>query len=121
MAHFAKLDKDNVVVEVHVVNNEDVQNLPFPESEPVGIEFLTKWAGARLNWKQTSYNANFRKNYAMVGGYYDRIRDAFIPPKPYQSWLFNENTCCWDPPIPMPIDNKFYVWDEITTSWVEMI
>lgn len=119
MAHFAKLDGNNVVIDINVVNNEDIQNLPFPESEPVGVAFLTQWSGGYTNWKQTSYNANFRKNYAGIGFSYDRIRDAFIPPKPFPSWVFNEDTCNWAPPTPMPNDNKFYLWDEITTSWVE--
>jgi len=119
MAHFAKLDGNNVVIDINVVNNEDIQNLPFPESELVGVAFLTQWSGGYTNWKQTSYNANFRKNYAGIGFSYDRIRDAFIPPKPFPSWVFNEDTCNWAPPTPMPNDNKFYLWDEITTSWVE--
>ncbi len=119
MAHFAKLDENNVVIDINVVNNEDIQNLPFPESEPVGIEFLTQWSGGYTNWKQTSYNGNFRKNYAGIGGVYDRIRDAFIPRKRFASWVLDETTCQWVAPVPMPDDGKSYVWDEITTSWVE--
>jgi hypothetical protein len=78
MAHFAKLDDQNVVVDMVVVNNETLGNLPFPESEPVGIAFLTEWSGGYTNWKQTSYNANFRKNYAGVGFIYDPVRDEFV-------------------------------------------
>jgi hypothetical protein len=81
MAHFAKLDDNNIVTEVNVVGNEMLNNLPFPESEPVGIAFLTKWSGGYTNWKQTSYNANFRKHYAGIGYTYDPVFDAFIPPE----------------------------------------
>lgn len=118
MAHFAKLDENNVVVEVNVVNNEDIQNLPFPESEPIGVAFLSQWSGGYTNWKQTSYNGNFRKNYASIGYTYDPARDAFIPPKPFESWLLNENTCQWEAPVPYPNDEKLYYWDEATLSWV---
>jgi hypothetical protein len=78
MAHFAKLNDQNVVVDMVVVNNETLGNLPFPESEPVGIAFLTEWSGGYTNWKQTSYNANFRKNYAGVGFIYDPVLDEFV-------------------------------------------
>ena len=120
MAHFAKLDDQNVVVDMVVVNNETLGNLPFPESEPVGIAFLTKWSGGYTNWKQTSYNANFRKNYAGMGYTYDAVLDAFIPPKPYTSWLLNTETCQWEPPTPYPSDGNVYSWDEATQSWVKV-
>jgi hypothetical protein len=120
MAHFAKLDKNNVVLEVNAVDNQDIQNLPFPESEPVGVQFLTSWSGGYTNWKQTSYNKNFRKNYAGSGYVYDAQKDAFIPPKPFNSWLLNENTCLWEPPVPRPTDDKNYSWNEDTASWVEL-
>jgi hypothetical protein len=80
MAHFAKLDDQNIVIDVNVVNNETINNLPFPESEPVGVAFLTEWSGGYTNWKQTSYNSNFRKNYAGIGYTYDPISDEFVPP-----------------------------------------
>lgn len=118
MAHFAKLDKNYVVIDVNAVNNSDILDLPFPESEPVGIAFLTVWSGGYTNWRQTSYNNNFRKNYAGVGYIYDAARDAFIPPQPYQSWLLNEDTCRWEPPVPYPNNGEMYVWDEETTSWI---
>lgn len=118
MAHFAKLDDSNIVLEVNVVNNSDINDLPFPESEPVGIEFLTQWSGGYSNWKQTSYNAIFRKNYAGIGFIYDPILDAFISPKPYPSWLLNTNTCRWEAPVPYPDDGNKYYWDEDTQSWV---
>lgn len=118
MAHFAKLDDNNVVLDVNVVNNNTIDNLSFPESEPVGIAFLTDWSGGYTNWKQTSYNASFRKNYAGINFVYDATLDAFIPPKPYPSWLLDTTTCQWKPPVPYPTDGKMYSWDETTQSWV---
>ncbi len=120
MAHFAKLDENNIVLEVNVVNNNELLDENGQESEQKGIDFLTSWSGGYSNWKQTSYNGNFRKNYAGMGFTYDSVRDAFIPPKPYNSWLLNENTCLWEAPIPSPTDGKAYRWDEDTTSWVEV-
>lgn len=119
MAHFAKLDENNIVLEVNVVNNSDIDDLPFPESEAVGIAFLTEWAGQSFIWKQTSYNANFRKNYGRPGSTYDSVRNAFIPPKPFPSWVLNEQTCRWDPPVPYPNDGKSYLWDETIVNWRE--
>ena len=119
MAHFAKLDDQGFVIEINVVNNETINNLPFPDSEPVGIAFLTEWSGGYSNWKQTSYNGNFRKNLAGIGYPYDSTLDAFIAPKPYPSWLLNTNTCQWQAPIPYPTDGKNYYWNEETQSWVE--
>jgi hypothetical protein len=119
MAHFTKLDDQGIVLDVIVVNNETVGNLPFPESEPVGVEFLTEWSGGYTNWKQTSYNASFRKNYAGIGYTYDSVLDAFISPKPYLSWLLNTETCQWQAPIPYPTDGKVYYWNEDTQQWVE--
>jgi hypothetical protein len=92
MGHFAKLNDQNVVIDVIVVNNETLNNLPFPESEPVGVAFLTEWSGGYTNWKQTSYSASFRKNFAGVGYTYDSVLDAFIAPKPFPSWLLNTTT-----------------------------
>ena len=115
MAHFAKLDENNVVLEVHVVhNNELLQD--GVESEAKGVQFLVDLFGG--NWKQTSYNGNIRKNYAGIGYTYDTTRDAFIPPQPFLSWTLNEATCRWDAPTPYPTDGQFYQWDEPTTSWV---
>jgi hypothetical protein len=118
MAHFAKLNKDNVVTEVHVVNNIEMLAADGSESEIMGIAFLVRWSGGYSNWKQTSYNGKIRKNYAGVGYKYDAQRDAFIPPQPYPSWTLNETTCLWDAPTPMPTDGQRYQWDEDTTSWV---
>lgn len=120
MAHFAKLDENNVVLEVHVVNNNELLDDNGQESEQKGIDFLISWSqGSHTNWKQTSYNGNFRKNYAGIGYTYDSVRDAFIPPKPYPSWTLNEDKCIWEAPTPMPTDGKFYIWNEDTTNWVE--
>jgi hypothetical protein len=117
MAHFAKLDETNVVIDVLVIDNADIQNLPFPESESIGIEFLTSLT-EYPKWKQTSYNANFRKNYAAINGAYDTARDAFIPVKNFLSWVLNEETCRWEAPVPYPTDGKDYYWDETTKQWV---
>lgn len=118
MAHFAKLDDNNVVIDVNSVSNDVINNLPFPESEPVGIQFLTEWSGGYTNWKQTSYNANFRKNYAGLEYTYDANLNAFIPPKPFSSWLLETNTCQWQAPVSYPNDGKQYIWGETTQSWI---
>lgn len=119
MAHFAKLDQNNVVLEVNVVDNEHLLDANGVEREELGIAFLVQWSHGYSYWKQTSYNGNFRKNYAGIGFTYDASRDAFIPPKPYASWSLNETTCLWDAPVAYPIDGKQYVWDEPTLSWKE--
>ena len=118
MAHFAKLDSNNQVLEVHVVNNNELLDASGNESEAMGIAFLTIWSGGYTNWRQTSYNGNFRKNYAGIGYTYDSNRDAFIPPKPYPSWILDEATCLWSAPIPMPTDGQMYLWDENTLNWI---
>ena len=119
MAHFAHLNKDNVVLKVIVINNEVLNNLPFPESEPKGIAFCRSLFGYD-RWLQTSYNGSFRKNFAGVNFTYDQNRDAFIPPKPYNSWLLNEQSCIWEPPVPQPdgINGVPPIWDENSTQWV---
>ena len=118
MAHFAQLDENYLVTQVIVVNNATIENLPFPESDPVGVAFCQSLFGENTIWKQTSYNANFRKNYAGIGFTYDPVLDAFIPPQPYPSWLLNTTTCQWQAPIPYPTDGLTYEWDEATQSWV---
>lgn len=115
MAHFAELDENNKVIRVIVVNNNDCLDQNGNENEQVGITFCKNLLGG--NWKQTSYNANFRKNYAGIDFYYDSTRDAFIPPKPFPSWSLNETTCSWDPPTPYPSDNNLYIWDENLLQW----
>lgn len=117
MAHFAKLDENNVVLEVHVVHNNELLDESGNESEAKGIEFLTRWSGGHVLWKQTSYNGNFRKNYAGIGFTYDPIRDAFIPLQPYASWTLDNVTCRWQPPVAMPTDGQMYSWNETTQSW----
>lgn len=120
MAHFAKLDENNVVLEVNVVHNNELLDENGQESEAKGIQFLISWSGGYSNWKQTSYNGNMRKNYAGIGYTFDAGRDAFISPKPYASWVLNETTCRWSAPTPKPDDAKTYNWDEATISWVEV-
>ena len=122
MAHFAKLDKNNNVLAVHVVNN-DVITVDGVESEQAGIDFLTDLHGHTL-WKQTSYNGTIRKNYAGIGYTYDAGRDAFIAPQPYGSWTLNETTCQWESPVPYPTVDpenlKFYGWFEPNQEWIEI-
>jgi hypothetical protein len=114
MSHFAKV-VDGIVTQVIVAEPEFFET--FVDSSPG-------------EWIQTSYNTHggqhsnggtpLRKNYAGIGYSYDRTKDAFIPPKPYPSWVLNEETCLWGAPTPMPTDDKFYEWDETTTSWKEV-
>jgi hypothetical protein len=115
MAHFAEIGEDNVVLRVIVVDNKDTSDADGNEVESIGAEFCRNLLGG--TWKQTSYNANFRKNYAGIGFKFDSHRDAFIPPKPFDSWVLNEATCRWESPIAYPSDGAFYVWDEPTQSW----
>jgi hypothetical protein len=121
MAHFAKLDENNLVLAVHVVNNSDILDSNGQESEEVGIAFLTKVHGWPL-WKQTSYNNSFRKNYAGPGSTYDPVRDVFIYKKPFNSWILNDSTCLWEAPITRPQTDTngipdAYHWNESTLSW----
>ena len=104
MSHYAEINSDNIVQRVIVAE----QN--FINSGAVGDNF---------NWVQTSYNSNFRKNYAGAGYTYDKTRDAFIAPTPYASWILDEATCQWEAPSEQPSDGKTYMWDEDTTAWVE--
>ena len=115
MAHFAKIE-NNVVTQVIVVDNKDCADASGVEKEYIGAAFCERLLGG--TWKQTSYNGSIRKNYAGVGYSYDSERDAFIPPKPYNSWLLNEDTCLWNAPVPYPDDGERYIWDEATLSWV---
>ena len=118
MAHFAKLDENNIVLEVIVVNN-NVITIDGVESEQAGVEFLTQLYGHN-KWKQTSYNGNSGKNYAGIGYKYDYFRQAFIPPKVYSSWTLNEETCLWKPPVPKPTGPGRYEWDELTQNWIQL-
>ena len=118
MAHFAQLNEENLVTQVIVVANQDTADQDGVENEAIGIEFCTNLLGGR--WKQTSYNANIRKNYAGVGYKYDAALDAFIPPQPFASWTLNNEIAQWEAPTPYPTDDKRYTWDEATTAWVEV-
>jgi hypothetical protein len=118
MAHFAQLDENNVVSQVIVVGNQDCLDQNNQESETVGITFCRALFGAHTRWVQTSYNANFRKNYAGIGFTYDKSRDAFIALKPFPSWVLNEDTCQWEAPVPYPTDGNVYFWDEGQCSWL---
>ncbi len=119
MAHYAFLDENSVVTEVIVGKDENED----------GVDWEAHYGAFRgQTCKRTSYNTSggihklggtpLRKNYAGIGYTYDAQRDAFISPKPYASWLLNEDTCLWDAPVPMPIDGKMYDWNEDTLSWV---
>ena len=123
MASFAKIGLNNKVIAVHSVHNDILKDANGVEQEVLGVEFLTNLHGWSI-WKQTSYNGNIRKNYAGIGYTYDEDRDAFIPKKPYNSWILNEETCLWEAPVARPeltqeqINNKsYYNWNEETTSW----
>lgn len=118
MAHFAQLNDNNIVIQVIVVGNDDIKDSEGNESELTGIAFCKSLIGANTIWKQTSYNATLRKNYAGIGYTYDEIRDAFISPKPYASWILNEANCRWEAPVAHPNDGNLYSWDEETTSWL---
>lgn len=121
MAHFARIDDSNVVQEVIVVSDAD------SATEEDGQAFIAS-IGLAGNWVQTSYNTNgavhalggvpFRYNYAGIGHTYDADREAFIPPKPYDSWVLVAETCLWEAPVAKPDDGNDYIWDEATTSWV---
>ena len=117
MAHFAQIENGIVTQVISVANEELLEN--GVENEAKGVAFCVNLFGGE--WKQTSWNANFRKNYAGIGYTYDVQRDAFISPQPYPSWLLIEETCQWTAPVPMPSDNKLYSWDEDTQSWLEQM
>lgn len=117
MAHFAEIGLNNVVLRVIVVANEELMD-NGQESEAKGAEFCRNLLGG--TWVQTSYNASFRKNFAGIGYIYDQGRDAFISPQPFPSWSLNESTCQWNAPVPRPENGKRYIWDEPTTTWVEL-
>jgi hypothetical protein len=115
MAHFAKLGVGNIVEQVIVVSND------VAITEQAGVDFINKLYNTRDVWKQTSYNNNIRKNFAGIGYSYDQTRDAFIPPKPFNSWVLNEDTCNWESPVVEPTtqleDNQYYSWNESIINW----
>ena len=120
MATFAKLGLNNKVIEVLSVHNNELLDSNGVEQEVNGIDFLTKLTGYPV-WKQTSYNNNFRKNHAGIGMTYDEDRDAFIPKKPFNSWVLNETTCLWEAPVAKPTteleENQYYSWNESVINW----
>jgi hypothetical protein len=126
MASFAKIGLNNKVIEVLSVVNEVLHDSNGIEQEAIGIDFLTKLTGYPV-WKQTSYNTvggvhslggtPLRKNHAGIGYTYDEDRDAFIPKKPFNSWILNESTCLWEAPVAMPINDNRYIWNESILTW----
>jgi len=127
MAYFAKI-KNNIVIDVNCIVNEVIKDSNGVEQEQLGINFLrTFYNESDAIWKQTSYNTvggvhklggtPFRKNYAGIGYVYDSQRDAFIAPKPFNSWILNETTCIWEAPIAYPVDNNIYKWNEEIQNW----
>jgi len=119
MAHFAKLKVGNIVEQVIVVHNSVITDENGVEQEQLGVDFINNLYNTRDVWKQTSYNKSFRKNFASIGYYYDQQRDAFIEPKPFDSWTLNEATCNWESPVVYPTDGKDYIWNEKTLTWNE--
>jgi len=126
MASFAKIGLNSKVIEVLSVHNNVLKDSNGVEQESIGIDFLTKLTGYPI-WKQTSYNTHggvhdnngipLRKNHAGIGYTYDEDRDAFIPPKTFNSWVLNEDTCLWNAPVSKPEDNNIYNWNESTLTW----
>jgi hypothetical protein len=117
MAHYAQIDANNVVTQVVVIDNKDTADASGVEKEHIGAAFCERLFGG--TWKQTSYNGNMRKNYAGIGYTYRADIDAFVPPKPFASWLLNANAQ-WEAPVAMPTDGKMYSWDEEAVNWVEV-
>lgn len=118
MAHFARVDKNWVVQQVIVVNNSVLLNEQGVECDWLGERFCQQLYGAHTKWIQTSYNGKKYKNYAGIGYKFDPHRNAFIPPKPYASWVLNEESCKWQAPVMYPNDGHFYHWDEDSLSWI---
>jgi len=125
MAHFAKIDTSGIVVFVTVGRDEDNELELCARTGDIYRQTSYNTRGG-IHYKPNSHDPSedqsqaFRKNYAGKGYTYDQTRDAFIPPKPFPSWVLNEDTCRWDAPIPRPDDGKMYEWDEGTTSWIEV-
>jgi hypothetical protein len=121
MAYFAKLGTGNIIEQVISINNSVITDANGVEQEQLGVDFINKMYNTRDVWKQTSYNNNFRKNFAGIGYQYDQTRDAFIAPKPFNSWTLNEDTCLWNAPVAKPKteleENQYYSWNETTLTW----
>ena len=122
MAHFAKINDNNRVESIIVINN-GVLGEPgktFPETEAIGKDFIANTLGLDGLWLQTSYNNNIRANYAGIGASYDPENDVFIPVQVYDSWILNETTYRWESPVPYPEDGLEYYWDERVAGWSEI-
>ena len=117
MAYFAKLGTGNIVEQVISINNAVITDTNGIEQEQLGVDFINKLYNTRDVWKQTSYNNNIRKNHAGIGYTYDHNRDAFIAPKPFNSWILNEDTCRWEAPVVYPTDGNRYKWNEEILNW----
>ena len=118
MAHFAEIGLDNIVLRVIVVSNSDCLDSEGNEVEEIGAEFCRNLLGG--TWKQTSYNATFRKNYAGIGYTYNSSLDAFIPPQPYPSWILNTEVYNWEAPVPAP-EGSNWIWNEELKQWDQII
>jgi hypothetical protein len=119
MAHFAHIDDDGTVLQVIIVSNDDAPDPAPTHSEPLGQAFLAS-LGISGEYRQTSFNNNFRKQYAKIGGRYDADADVFVAPQPYPSWTLDANHD-WQPPTPMPNEGGPWMWDEDTLTWVEVV
>lgn len=115
MAHFAEINNQNIIQRVIVVANDVLLDENSVEQESLGVSFCEQLFGG--SWKQTSYNSNLRKNFAVIGFSYDDARNAFLPPRPFVSWTLDEETCQWQPPVACPSDDNEYDWDEINQTW----
>jgi len=123
MEHFAKLDENNVVIDVVIVSKDDLNNLSFPNSESIGIEFLKNITGYN-NWKQTSYSNEYRFRAAMIGGlFHPEIGEhgGFSEIKQYDEYVWSEEKCTWVAPIPYPTDGKDYLWNHETLQWSTLL
>ena len=119
MAYFAEIDQDGVVLRVISISNNEAPDPAPTNSEPLGQAFIADGLGLPGEWRQTSYNGNFRKQYAGIDWRYDPSVDMFIAPQPFPSWTLDANHD-WQPPTPMPSEGGPWVWDEDTVSWVEV-
>ena len=122
MAHFAQIDENNIVTQVLVIEQDVIDTGLFGDPKLfIQTSYNTRGGVHYGQDGQPDGGVALRKNYAGIGYTYDKVRDAFIPPKPYNSWVLNEDTCNYQSPTPMPDDGKMYFWDEDTTSWKEMV
>ena len=120
MAHFARLDENNVVTHVSVINDRNILDENGQEDEEIGIKYLKSIHGEDTKWKQTSYNGNLKKMYAGIGYIYNEQYNVFLPPKPFPSWTLNTETLEWESPVQRPEkENVVYYWDENDKSWIE--